>query len=297
MIKRKAPSESHRTLGFHLNGDGTSTGHKRVMMDKIRLYSDAVDSSKLWKSESSLAYNSFYMKSIGYGTPETSLSYQECNNMQKPVVNSILPKMGFNRKAARAVVFGTSQHGGLGLDHLATVQLYGQLQYLIRSIRCNDTTGQLARMMLEFAKLECGCMGTVFEQDYERYHRTIIDKNWITEIWYHLQLYDSKIQTNGLWTPKPGREGDTSIMERTTAPGIFTIRELQEINRCRLYLQVFFLSELTDHIGRNIEDWAKQGHKQNRNSKWEWSVQQRPTSWKSSKQAVDEVLSCDGALT
>jgi hypothetical protein len=27
-IKRKSPSESHRTLGFHLNGDGTSTGHK-----------------------------------------------------------------------------------------------------------------------------------------------------------------------------------------------------------------------------------------------------------------------------
>jgi hypothetical protein len=100
--------------------------------------------------------------------------------MQKPVVNSILPKMGINRKAARALVFGTFQHGGIGLDHLETVKLYGQLQYLIGSIRYNDTTGQLARMMLEFAKLECGCIGNVFEQDYERYHGTIIDKNWIT---------------------------------------------------------------------------------------------------------------------
>jgi hypothetical protein len=98
------------------------------MMDTIRLYSEAVDSSKLWKSEASLAYSTFYMKSIGYGTPETSLSYQECDNMQKPAVNSILPKMGINRKAAKAVVFGTSQHGGLILDHLATFQLYGQLQ-------------------------------------------------------------------------------------------------------------------------------------------------------------------------
>jgi hypothetical protein len=93
------------------------------MMDKIRLYSEAVGSSKLWKSETSLAYNAFYMKSIGYGTPATLMSYQECDNMQKPVVNSILPRMGINRKAVRAIVFGTSQHGGLGLDHLATVQL------------------------------------------------------------------------------------------------------------------------------------------------------------------------------
>jgi hypothetical protein len=75
MIKRKAPSESHRTLGFHLNGDRTSTGHKRVMMEKIRLYSEAVDSSTLWKSEASLTYTAFYMKSIGYGTPAISLPY------------------------------------------------------------------------------------------------------------------------------------------------------------------------------------------------------------------------------
>jgi hypothetical protein len=88
--------------------------------------------------------------------------------------------MGINRTAARAELFGKSQHGGLGLYHLATIHLYGQLQYLIGSIRCNDTTGKLARMMLEFAKLECGCIGNVFEQYYEQYHRTIIDMNWIT---------------------------------------------------------------------------------------------------------------------
>jgi hypothetical protein len=62
-------------------------------------------------------------------------------------------------------------------------------------------------------------------------------------------------------------------------------------------LQVFFLSDITDHIGHSIEDWFKHGHNQNSNSKWEWSVQQRPTSWKAWKKAVDEVLSCDGVLT
>jgi hypothetical protein len=62
-------------------------------------------------------------------------------------------------------------------------------------------------------------------------------------------------------------------------------------------LQVFFISDITDHSGKNIEDWVKQGHNQNSNSKWEWTVQQRPTSWKTWKRAVDEVLSCDGVLT
>jgi hypothetical protein len=189
------------TLGFHLNGDGTSTGYKRVMIEKIKLHSKEIDSSTLWKSEASLAYNAFYMKIMVYGKPATSLSYQECDDMHKPIVNSILPKIGINRKAARAVVFGTSQYGWLGLYHLATSHLYAQLQYLLGSIRCNETTGQLARMMLEFAKLECGCTGNVLEQDYEWYCGTIINKSWIMEIWSHLQLYDVKIRINRLWTP------------------------------------------------------------------------------------------------
>jgi hypothetical protein len=74
-------------------------------------------------------------------------------------------------------------------------------------------TGQLSRMMLEFAKLECGCTDNVLECDYERYRGRRIDKNWITEIWSHFQLHDAKIQINGPWPLKPGREGDTSIME------------------------------------------------------------------------------------
>jgi hypothetical protein len=37
------------------------------------------------------------------------------------VVNVILPTMGINRTAARAVVFSTSQYGGLDLDHLTPV--------------------------------------------------------------------------------------------------------------------------------------------------------------------------------
>jgi hypothetical protein len=30
-VKRKAPNEGHRTLGFFMTGDGTCTAHKKVM--------------------------------------------------------------------------------------------------------------------------------------------------------------------------------------------------------------------------------------------------------------------------
>jgi hypothetical protein len=56
-----------------------------------------------------MAYNSFYMPSLGYGTPATTLTQKECEEIQRPAVNAILPKMGIARSALRAVVFGTSQ--------------------------------------------------------------------------------------------------------------------------------------------------------------------------------------------
>jgi hypothetical protein len=84
--------------------------------------------------------------------------------MQKHVVNTILPKMGINQKAAQAVVFGTAHYGGGGIDHLTTVQSHGHLQYRIGSLRCNDTINHLIRMMLEYTKLEYRCRKYVLEE-------------------------------------------------------------------------------------------------------------------------------------
>jgi hypothetical protein len=78
-----------------------------------------------------MAYNAFYVPNLAYGAPATSLALVECTILQKPVGNAILPKMGINCKSPRAVVFGTSKYGGFELDHLAVVQGFGWLQYLM----------------------------------------------------------------------------------------------------------------------------------------------------------------------
>jgi hypothetical protein len=185
-FNRKAPTEGHRTLGLFMTGDGTCTAHKKVMTEKASLYTTAIKRSSVWKEESGLACNSFYLHSTGYGTPATTLSQQECYDIQKPVVNAILPIMGISRKAHRSVVFGTAQFGGLGLEHLAAYQGHNRLQYLMGHLRCSSTTGKLMRSMLDYTQLEYGCSGNVLQEYYERYSRVRLTKNWITGIWEHL---------------------------------------------------------------------------------------------------------------
>jgi hypothetical protein len=152
-VKRRAPNEGHRTLGFFMTGDGTCSAHKKVMTEKRSLYATAIQRSSVWKGESGLAYNSFYSPSIGYGTPATTLTQQECYSIQKPVVNAILPKIGISRKAHRSVVFGMAQFGGLRLEHLAAYQGNSRLQYLMGHLRCNSTTCKLMLSMLDYTQL------------------------------------------------------------------------------------------------------------------------------------------------
>jgi hypothetical protein len=46
-VKRKAVSQGHITLGFHLCGDGTSRAHKKVMKENAIKYGEVIKSSSL----------------------------------------------------------------------------------------------------------------------------------------------------------------------------------------------------------------------------------------------------------
>jgi hypothetical protein len=170
--------------------------------------------------------------------------------------------MGITSKAPRAVVFGTARYGGIGLDHVAVVQSHGQIQYLLGHLRCKDTTGKLIRMMMEFIQMECCCTCNVFEQSYKQYAGAIIDEKWITVIWAHLERCEATVKITGLWEPTHGGENDNAIMETITASGRFRPVEMREINRCRLYLQVFFTSDIADNSGKNLEPWVLKGQRE-----------------------------------
>jgi hypothetical protein len=80
------------------------------------------------------------------------------------------------------------------------------------------------------------------------------------------------------------------MMEAPTENEEFTTTELKEINRCRIYLRVFYISDTASHDGKGITDWARKGRRDaGRKSSWAWPVQQRPTSWKAWKLALDHL--------
>jgi hypothetical protein len=68
-----------------------------------------------------MEYGAYYLPSLEYVIPATTLPYKECEDVQRAVIAVILPKMGIVCNTARKGLFGTAKYGGLGLDHLATI--------------------------------------------------------------------------------------------------------------------------------------------------------------------------------
>jgi hypothetical protein len=73
-VKRKEPQEGHITLRFQISGDGKCIAKKKETKEKAILFGEAIRSSTMWRGKSGMAYNSFYMPSLGYGTPAMTLT-------------------------------------------------------------------------------------------------------------------------------------------------------------------------------------------------------------------------------
>jgi hypothetical protein len=122
-------------------------------------------------------------------------------------------------------------------------------------------------MAMEFTKMQCGCMGNILEQSYKQYTGSIIDENWSTAIWAHLERCDTTVKVTGIWKPTHGIDKDSAIMGTITASGMFKPAEIREINICRLYLQVFFTSDIAENSVKNLEPWVMKGQTEHAHEK------------------------------
>jgi hypothetical protein len=300
VIKGKAPTEGHKTMFFFVTGDGTSNEHKQVMKEKGLAYAMVIRNSTMQRGECNMAYGAYYLPSLAYGTPANTLSYKECEDVEREVVAAILIRMGIVRNAARKVMSGSAKYSSLGLDHLAIIQNYSCLQYLIVHIRSKSITSKLIRQQLYYTQLEIGCSAQVLGQDYNRYSQAILCLNWITAIWESLHACKAPVAINSDWIPQPARIGDMTIMEELTGSVLVNKRDLTDIKRCRVYLRVFFLSDIVNIQGDTIEEWALTGELSNaRRSTWHSQVQQKPpiTMWNKWKASLIAVFNDETTLT
>jgi hypothetical protein len=67
-----------------------------------------------------------------------------------------------------------------------------------------------------------------------------------------------------------------------------------------MYLQVLYLSDVTDIAGHHIEPWVIKGKRDiTRSSRWEWPIQQQPptAAWNVWNKAIEEAFTEEEDIT
>ena len=133
-----------------------------------------------------------------------------------------------------------------------------------------DISSQLSTtftLSMEAIQIEVGSTTQFFSLQFQDYG-CLTPASWLSQLWESLSKYDVTLSKPDL-NMRPPREFDFTLMDKATMAKVFTREELCSINRCRLYLQVFYLSDIVSGNGRKLLREAYEGQiLTQRQSKW-----------------------------
>jgi hypothetical protein len=103
-----------------------------------------------------------------------------------------------------------------------------------------------------------------------------MEHNWLTSIWKLTNQLQILVEVEKHWTLLPARTNDRFLMDQIIKYN-FSPLQLRHINYCRLFLQVFLLSDFTTADGQKILPYIIKGFQPvDRKSGLHWPRQELP---------------------
>lgn len=144
-----------------------------------------------------MIHGQYYTPSIQYGIAATVLSDKQLDKLQKPMIEVLLPTMGYNRHTPEAIRHGPKRLGGIGFVNLKTIHGTKKIASLIQQIRIGRPLGDTMMIALKWAQLHAGTATTILEDNK---NLTYIDEPWIQTVIKTLQQSETTIYIPDLHT-------------------------------------------------------------------------------------------------
>ena len=128
------------------------------------------------------AYKSCLEKKLVYILVVTSLTYIQCQELDKLIAPLLLNSHSIQRNANRNIIFLNDGFGGLNIPTVYHLQGVAKLQFLHLHYRNNNTTGKLLKITMRYTQLECGLSVPFYKQNFYKIQH-LITPTWITNLW------------------------------------------------------------------------------------------------------------------
>jgi hypothetical protein len=276
-LRRYEAHEAQETLGVFLAPDGNHRAQIAKMLQVSQKWADAMRSGCLSRSDVRLSLISTIWKTLLYPLPALNLTKEECEKLMAPILQYCLPAMGFCRNFPRDIVFAPISCMGVGIEHLYTIQEIMRLKDLVYHTTYDTDTGNLYRISLEILLIEVGISANLSELNYDQLSG-MATPSLVKSTWKFLHENSIHLEHDlQLWPP---RSQDQLIMVLILQVNP-SISELLSFNRCRLFLQALFVSDLADGFGGHLSDdaWLGRRHAPTRSASWPTQGSPTSTDW------------------
>jgi hypothetical protein len=235
-------TESKETLGVTSSPVGDAAGGLVAMQEKAQEWIDKAKEGHLKRSDVWFLLDGLCCNLAEHLKLEDCLSKQYYN---------LLPLGGVIRTAPRAARMLGKGFYGIGCPHPGVECFVGQVSKLLMHYGCPSNIGEKMKISFHQLVIELGMTDQPFQLSYKLF-KNHVTWSWLVSVWEKCELYGVKIVMNDIPLELP-RERDKWLMAEFLRLG-FSKKDLERLNRVRLYMQVLFLSEVLGASGRVLDE-------------------------------------------
>ena len=283
-IQKVQPTTGHRLLGVRLAADGNFNDEYTHRCQQAQTQAGRLLNSTATPHDAYMIYTFRYCPALFYCLRVTYFTQKECDKIQAPFMNVLLPKLRINRHIKRAVVWGPPRFGGLGFKDMSTEQLVQGTEHAIKHIRSATATGRTFIVTASAYQLYLGTNRPFFRDDPSTMpHRLPATRNRMTFLWEELSKIDCYLDIPTMWTPESHRLTimDTIVTAQQrykNTPNFITDEFVRLANTCRLWLRVIYLDDIGSDDNELILAYYN-GDRQSDTHSFAMPHQEKPPQW------------------
>ena len=200
-----------------------------------------------------LFFTTVWIPSVRYTLAQSFLSEEQFKNIDKKV-SRILGKFGYSKRQSRNITQAPIRLGGAGCPSSYAMASSGYITHLLKNWRTpSDFAGGTFRIVVSRFQQAAGISKPVFA--YPDIPLRYVSGVVCQAIRRYLVDIEATIQLSPDYVPPKLRMNDITIMDLLiNNDHAFTDLQMKQINSCRLYLGVMYLSEICNVDGTHIVD-------------------------------------------
>ena len=271
------PHVAKEMLGVRLSPDGNNDDQITIAKEKMKHLSEQIRVGHINKHEAWVSLNSITMKTLEYMLPAMTITEEEYREIMSPVLAQFLPKMGINRNIKRDILYATSAVQGFNLRNPYISQGVEHVKDICENLWKETLTGHLLKCNLEQLRIEIGENVDILSSNYYDFEPQLLTQSYIRNTWKFVS--ENNITLNDATAfIRHNRDGDCELMSSFRNNDSIPVGNLKILNRCRIYIKAFLLSDITTSCGQFIRNEAWHGRVYNNgNDRSNWPIWGRPS--------------------